>query len=227
MSYFILTDDENIASLKGICYILPKNLITCYLQNSLFEKNIIEWSKQFCSLEKNILDIGAHTGTYALSLAKHCKHVHAFEPQKMTYYALYGSVALSNLENVTCHNFGLGSFDQVGEKTLNIVSVDGGGSSLHVGNDKILRTEKINISTLDSLFLTDISFIKMDVEDNEYFVLMGGLETLKKNNYPKILFECNDVRKNERLFGLLSKFYNIIKISGSSNMYLADDKGLS
>ena len=117
--YFILKKPKNIhldndnknevICLSDNVYILPKNNITYYIEHGLFEKQLIEWCKQFCSKDKNILDIGAHTGTYTIGLAEHCKHVFSFEPQKMTYYALCGSVALSNIRNVSCINVGLGS----------------------------------------------------------------------------------------------------------------------
>jgi len=168
-----------------------------------------------------MLDIGAHTGTYALSLASKCKHVYAFEPQKMTYYALCGGVALSNLSNVTCMNIGLGSSEQIGTNTLKIVSNDGGGSSIHATTN-ILREEIIQIDRLDNLNLNDIGFIKMDVEDNELFVLQGGVNTLKQSGYPPILFECNDKNQNSELFHFIEAMsYKIIAISGAHNMYLA------
>lgn len=209
-----------------LCYILPQNLMTCYCNNGLFESYLIEWCKQFCSKEKTFLDIGAHTGTYTLSLSECSKQVVSFEPQIMTYYALCGSVALSNLTNVQCLNFGLGSEEQVGNNILNITSNDGGGSSIHIQNEMpILRKEVIKIETLDSLGLTDIGFIKMDVEDNEYFVLLGAKKTLEVCNYPPILFECNDSEKNTQLFDCLKEMkYKIFKLNGMSNMYLANLK---
>jgi FkbM family methyltransferase len=230
-SYFILSkpdgrvDDNvsnNVAKFPNqITYILPSNLISCYCERGLFEAGLIEWCKQFCSLDKNMLDIGAHTGTYALSLASKCKHVYAFEPQKMTYYALCGGVALSNLSNVSCMNIGLGSIEQIGTNTLKIVSNDGGGSSIHATTN-ILKEETIQIDMLDNLHLTDIGFIKMDVEDNELFVLQGGINTLKLSGYPPILFECNDRTNNSSLFQFLEAMtYKIIPISGAHNMYLA------
>ena len=141
-SYFILSkssttstddNDENQLYLNDsrLSYILPRTLMPCYYTNGLFESGLIEWSKQFCSTNSTFLDIGAHTGTYTISLSKHCKRVVSFEPQQMTYYALCGSVAMSNLRNVQCIQVGLGSPDQVGISTLNIVSNDGGGSSIH------------------------------------------------------------------------------------------------
>ena len=204
-----------------LCYVLPQNLMTCYCNNGLFESSLIDWCKQLCGKDKIFLDIGAHTGTYAVSLSSLCKKVYCFEPQRMTYYALCGSVALSNLDNVVCLNFGLGSEEQSGKNTLKIVSDDGGGSSLHDVGLKVLREEEIEIRTLDSLELNDIGFIKMDVEDNELFVLLGAEKTLKRCGYPKILFECN--KKNEQLFSYFGSFnYRIVSVGGVSNMYLAE-----
>ena len=217
-------DDDNIVSLTNkINYILPRNLMNYYSDNGLFESTLIEWCKQFCNKDKSIIDIGAHTGTYALSLSSHCKHVYAFEPQKMTYYALCGSVALSNMKNITCINKGLGSLEQVGMTTLNIVSNDGGGSSIHNNvSQPVIATEQIEIITLDSIELSEISFIKIDVEDNEKYVLQGSINTILLSNYPHILFECNNLNKHTDLFEFFKKInYNITLISGFQNMYLA------
>lgn len=229
-NYFILnkptkdiqSDDHNyIVSLNSNNYILPKNNIKYYIDYGLFEKSLINWCKQFGNLNKIFLDIGAHTGTYTISLADVFHHTHAFEPQKMTYYALCGSIALSNLNNVTCHQYGLGSSEQIGNQTLNIVSDDGGGSSLHINNHKILKTEQIEIKTLDSLCIDNIGFIKMDIEENELQCLQGAVDTLKKSNYPKILFEMNI--KNFELISFLKNLgYNLISINGYPNMYLAE-----
>lgn len=232
MSYLILTkpaetsiennDLNQVLSLanNSLCFILPKNLISCYCDNGLFESLLIEWSKQLCSKDKVTLDIGAHTGTYGISLSSSSKEVYCFEPQKMTYYALCGSVVLSNLENVKCLNVGLGSSEQVGRNKLKIVSNDGGGSSLHATN--FLKEEEIDVVTLDSLSIDNIGFIKMDVEDNEEFVIRGGLETLRRSNLPTILFECNDKSQHMGLFNILEETgYKIDNMTFYDNMYLA------
>ena len=229
--YFILTkiknietgNDENnkvmVFDSRDI-YILPQNNLEHYINNGLFEKYLIDWCKQYCSKDTNVLDIGAHTGTYALSLASLSNHVYAFEPQRLTFYALCGSVALSNYQNITCIQKGIGSPEQVGEQVLKIISNDGGGSSLHA-IDGVISEEKIDIITLDSLDLNNIGFIKMDVENNELYVLRGAEETIKRCGYPKIVFESNS--DNPDLFNYLSNEfgYNIISINGSNNMYLA------
>jgi FkbM family methyltransferase len=235
--YFILTkpsdptisvgdDDENetIIFESKVCYILPRNLREDYVRDGLFEKHLIEWCKQFCNPEKNMLDIGAHTGTYSLSLCDCFKNVYSFEPQRMTYYALCGSVVLSNKSNIHCFNIGLGSPEQCGTKNLNIISNDGGGSSIHETHGiNILKKEEIIINTLDNINISDIGFIKMDIEDNEYFAILGGLETLKRCSYPTILFEYNEpFEKNSLLFDFLIDLgYKIVAVRGTNNMYLA------
>lgn len=212
--------NQIVATSPMISYILPQNNLAYYVQHGLFEKGLMEWCKQFGNKEKMFLDIGAHSGTYTMTLAPYFKTVHAFEPQRATFYSLCGSVALSGYSNVECHRIGLGDEGQVGLKKLNIVSNDGGGSSIHVTGQKILAEEWIDIQTLDSFGLNSIGFIKMDVEENELFVLKGGVETLKRSGYPRILFESNS--ENPPLFEFLKELgYTVTGIAGVRNMYLA------
>ena len=76
--YFILTKPNNkdiinnnenqIVYLNNLkTYILPQVNIDYYIKYGLFESNLIDWIKQFCSKEKIFLDIGAHSGTYSIS----------------------------------------------------------------------------------------------------------------------------------------------------------------
>lgn len=229
---FILTKNKKdsienkttqIICLTENIYILPKNLLEYYVNNGLFEKELIEWCKQLCSKDKIMLDIGAHTGSYSISLAEHCKTVYAFEPQRMIYYSLCGGVALSNIKNVYCQNVGLGSRSQVGTCKINGISLDGGGATIHAPNNTmILYQEDIEIITLDSLNLDNIGFIKIDVENNELQALQGGIHTLDRSNYPKILFEMNEY--NEQLITFLNDLnYKIIRVS-YNHMFLAEHK---
>jgi len=200
-------------------HLLPKVNLEYYSTRGLFESQLIDWCKQYCSKNSLFLDIGAHSGTYAISLASVCKEVHAFEPHKMTYYSLCGSVALSGHENIDCHKMALGSADQVGIRSLKIVSHDGGGSSLH-STMGILREEEIEVFTLDYFNFSNVGFIKMDVEENELYVLKGALETLERNEYPTILFESN--YENHALFSFIKEigYAGIIAVAGCNNMFL-------
>jgi FkbM family methyltransferase len=235
--YFILSKraDTSISSDESNCVValewnaitllLPRINMPYYISNGLFEKDLIEWSKQLCSTEKVFLDIGAHTGSYSLCLAPYSRNVVSFEPQRSTFYALCGSVALSGVNNIECINIGLGNASQAGDCDLRIRSMDGGGSSIHnIAGSTVLRTEKIEVRTLDSFELSDIGFIKMDVEFNERQVLEGALETIRRSNYPKILLESND--DDSRLFMYIRDimgYRNILKVRGTDNMYLCEN----
>ena len=236
--YIILTKEERDAAdnneknqifyiNKPLTYLMPSVNHTYYAERGLFENNLIEWCKQFCRKDAVFLDIGAHTGSYAITLAPYASRVFAFEPQKMTYYALCGGVALSGITNVECLKLGLGNEAHTGAKTLHIVSNDGGGSTVHAPpSDKVLNSELIEIRTLDSLGMQgQISFIKMDVEENELQVLQGGMETIVRCGYPKILFESNS-QTNTALFDYLREIlgYQIVKVNGFFNMYLAEQR---
>jgi FkbM family methyltransferase len=257
-TYFILTkdasepvdrDDNNLivepsTSDHQDVYILPQINVDYYRHHGLFEKALIEWSKQLCGTDWVMLDIGAHTGTYSIALANYFQHVYAFEPQKSTYYALCGSVALSNkTDKITCIHMALGTEEQSkrDDNTLKIRSLDGGGSSLfHISNDsntpivsehpsidtkyQTLSEEKIHVCTLDEMKIQNIGFIKLDVEYNELSVLQGGKRTIHQN-LPKILFEVNpeDAQNKKDIFDYLTQEFNykITAIRGVNNMYLA------
>jgi len=231
-SFFILQKndivdnaDDQVIVLKNNTYLLPSSNLSYYMSHGLFESTLILWCVQFCNKNSVFLDIGAHTGTYSISLSKYCKQVYAFEPQKKTFYALCGSVALSNIDNIECINYGLGSKDQIGNSTLKIVSIDGGGSSMHATSG-IIKEETIKVRTLDSFNIDGISLIKIDVEDNELFALMGGIKTIIRSNYPHIFFECNIESENKKkLFDFLDEInYNIVSITPTTNMFLAYKK---
>jgi len=224
--YFILakqhTDDTANDSRNQLMYpntqtvyILPANNLSYYADHGLFEKALIDWCRQFCK-NTSMLDIGAHTGTYSIALSMYTNKVHSFEPQKMTYYALCGSIALSDAKNVTAYNVALGAPDQVGTQTLNIRSQDGGGSSLQPFTDPVLAQEQVEVRTLDSYNFQNIGFIKMNV-------LKGAVQTIKQNNYPTILFESN--HENKVLFEYILDtlgYGNIIPIKGMRNMFLTE-----
>lgn len=83
---------------------------------------------------------------------------------------------------------------------------DGGGNGISKFDwDKDTKSIKVPVRTLDSYQLSNINFIKIDVEVHEKKVLEGSIETIKNNNYPKILFESWDTNQNTETTTLLRK----------------------
>jgi FkbM family methyltransferase len=202
------------------------------IENGIFEWNLITWSFQLADKDKIFVDIGAHVGTWSNYMAPLFKSVHAFEAQKMTFHALNGSVAANGFQNITTHHVALGPPEQHQTfQKLNIVSADGGGSSLL---PEILEhssfnfgTEDIEVRTLDSYDLANIGLIKIDVEGYELEVLQGALQTITRCDRPKIIFEVWPEAwyqtKAAKLFKFLTSIgYKIIFLRGFTNMYLAE-----
>ena len=59
-----------------------------------YEQSLIDWAASLIDPSKIFLDIGAHVGTYSLTLAKHCAGVHSFECCPKTFNYLCANIAI-------------------------------------------------------------------------------------------------------------------------------------
>lgn len=204
-----------------------------FVTRGVYEKSIIEWaSRELIRSDQVFVDIGAHVGTYALSFAPHVAEVHAFECSPRTHNILCANIALRNLDyKVKAYNTALG--DTAGEIEYYIRSSDGGGNGvLEFEKDHSTDHIRVKMQTLDSFELNNVGLIKIDVEGFEKQVVQGALETLRRNNYPKLLFESwspskdGDVPatklRNELFDYLRSLGYRIVPISGYDEMFIAE-----
>lgn len=138
------------------------------------------------------IDVGANVGLFSYRLAQIFRKVVAFEVNR----DLIEDLAAWNPGNIEIITKGLSS--SAAELTLHIPVLRGvplvGWASLAPGNcpdtDEHL-TRHVEVITLDSLGLTGISFIKIDVEGHELEVLRGGEKTLAANQ-PVLLIEIKD-----------------------------------
>jgi FkbM family methyltransferase len=206
-----------------------------YFKSGFYERGYVDWAvENFVSEDKDVIDIGAHIGWYTVALAKKSNHVFSFECSPKSFNYLCANIALNNLDyKVTKFNTALSN--EKGETPYYIRDPnDGGGNGISKFEcDNIKNTPHINVpkNTLDSYNLSNIGFIKIDVEGHEKEVLEGSIETIKRNNYPKILFESWDehqeknnvpaIKLKKELFEFIEGLgYTIIKIG--QDMYLAE-----
>ena len=172
------------------------------------KRNIIENNKKII-----IFDVGANIGEYTkmvIDVFKENATVHSFEPSLKTFNCLK-----SNLGNTAfLHNIGFS--DNIGERILYTDRDLSGMSSLykrelnHFGIE-LSQTETVQLNTIDNFCkknnIDDISFLKMDVEGNEFKVLNGAVEMM--NSIKFIQFEfggCNiDSRTYFQDFGTYLK----------------------
>lgn len=222
----------NDSNKDGIMLFFPELSVAKWFASSgMAERNVIYWcADTFVKPHQTFLDIGAHVGTYTLVCAPRAKHTYSFECSPKTFCYLAANIALHGLEErVSPLPYALGATS--GTIDYIVRSEDGGGNGIKVLNDADANLRKIPLSvrTLDSFELTDIGFIKIDVEGAEIDVLKGAAQTLKDNNYPPILFESwgdwkTDVSPSIRadLFAHFQSIgYTLQEINGARDTFLA------
>jgi FkbM family methyltransferase len=172
----------------------------------------------FCQADKISVDIGANAGIYAYAMRKYSRQVVAFEPnidlwprlrQFLDDRVRLESAALSDAPGsaefrFVAENSGVATIERINPLSM-------------VDRRDTIETRPVQTRTLDSFALTDISFIKIDVEGHEEAVLEGGRATLT-NNRPVVLVESED-RHNTGAPQRLAGWFSALDYDG---FYLKD-----
>lgn len=147
--------------------------------NKRFENGSIAIWKEVAKGGGTMLDIGAYSGIYSMVAAKCGATVYAFELNETIYNRMLENIDINQV-SVFTKNCAIG--DKSGfcgiSKTFDT------SSAAHVvdGND-------IEVKTIDSFDFENVNGIKIDVEGFEKNVLLGAIETIKKNK-PLIISEA-------------------------------------
>lgn len=193
---------------------------------------INENSDGYFDFDKAILDIGAFIGQY--SWYTKFKYAYAIEPNKERWVLLNMHLLMNDkLENSQTFNILLSDK----KETINFDGfhtelTDQSNEFLHSGDNIHQSFTPVESYLLDELNLTNIGFIKIDVEGMEEKVLRGGIGTIIRNNYPPILFELWNVgyynmtqEKHDSLENFLKSLgYEIIWNWGDHSTHLAIHK---
>jgi len=207
----------------------------CWIRNHMcsgkvFEHHIInDMLKSHVEKSKYIVDVGANIGCHAFNTDS---KIIAFEPQEKLYEILVKNVEQNGYrDRIDVYKQGLGhckmscelaSLDKM-DKDLRNGGCNKGGVGIGKGG------EHMTITTLDSLELPGLDFIKIDVEGAEGLVIMGGKETIKKYK-PVVCFEHNYQRIEPSIVGLdhvPSPFEELVKLGYKKFEYLDWDNYLA
>jgi FkbM family methyltransferase len=170
--------------------------------------------------EPVILDIGANVGMFTVPIARSFPRatLHSFEPQRMLYNALCGSVALNYLEHVTVHNKAVS--DVVGHAWINQIDYT---RQSDFGMIRILDEGANQIETIriDDMNLSRVDLIKIDVEGHEERVLLGCINTIERCR-PTVMMEYfyTDVSK---IMTLMSN-YTFFDADGQNMLCIPNEK---
>ncbi len=164
-----------------------------FTQNKCLEK-FIAYCEANNKKFNHILDIGAWVGTWSMAMNPYCGRVVAFEPDPVHYTCLVKNVA----DEIETHQLAVGS-----DTKMISLSDDNFTQAKRVIGDG-----EIPMITVDSLNLSDIDVIKIDVEGYEMEVLKGAEKTLQTTKYVMIELNSNTGKygsSNQECMDLLQK----------------------
>jgi FkbM family methyltransferase len=184
------------------------------------------------------IDIGANVGTYSLALARRIAgggEIHAFEPQRVIFNMLAGTMALNGLTDVHCYNLAVG--DQQGmievpqfdyNRPLNFGSIEFGADQ----REKLTqqrehdpkRVEFVAQTTLDLFEFDRTQMIKIDVEGMEMAVLEGAAKTIERCR-PVLFVEYIKSDKDKLKERLSSMQYDVHDVGMNFLCIPEEDKG--
>jgi FkbM family methyltransferase len=178
------------------------------------QKKIDNWAMPYIKSFRTYIDIGASTGKTSVPYINKFKTIYAFEPNPESYKTLSENILIKSF------NVGLGDVDSV----ATLIVPDGTKNNEH-GSVAELRNKDwtgksytVDIKTLDSFLFEDVDFIKIDVEQFEYNVIQGSINTINKY-LPVIMFE-NKRNENDNVISfLLDLGYKINKHKSDTIAY--------
>ncbi|WP_295924901.1 FkbM family methyltransferase [uncultured Xanthomonas sp.] len=156
-------------------------------------ENELELLRRFVSSGSVVADVGSFIGTHAIAFARavgSVGHVHAFEPRRDAFSILQRNIEQNGLASqITAHNVGVSDYPGTIslDDTIDGTQNKGGLSLIDAGQGYDVR-----IITLDSLALSRLDLLKVDVEGMEAKVLIGATKTLQRCR-PVIFAEFNSV----------------------------------
>jgi FkbM family methyltransferase len=128
---------------------------------------------------RTAIDIGANRGEYTFQMSRVFNSVWSFEPNTEVAQPIISA----RIANVCFIPVALSSSEGTASLTVPIVNGyanHGLGSIENHKQNEQTRTFEVPLRTLDSFNISDVDFIKMDVEGHEMKTLRGAAETIDK-----------------------------------------------
>jgi FkbM family methyltransferase len=185
-----------VTLIDGVQVVVPDTLelITPYVlqeQQDWFEDEI-KFLRRLLRSGRQVIDIGANYGVYALSMARAvgpAGHVWAFEPASGTADLLAAGIAANGFSHVSLERSALSSASGSAQLALH---PDPEMNALVRGLRPEGPTERVPVTTLDECLETrgwrDIEFVKIDAEGEEAGILKGGARFFARES-PLVQYE--------------------------------------
>jgi FkbM family methyltransferase len=199
--------DENTYEVPGYAKfkVYKNDLISDSIKRGeLWEPYLHLVFNKYVTKDSVVIEGGCHIGTHTLKLSQLAKKVYAFEPLRTSWSLLKDNLTLNGVNNVVVNNLGLSN--EKGTTTFAYVNKDNIGGAVLSQEGK-----NVYLTSIDSMDLEQLDFIKLDVEGYEKKVIEGGLETIKKFK-PVITLECWDNYPNATLEHAIDEFQFLLDL---------------
>jgi len=177
---------------------------------------ILEVAKKYIQPDTDVLDIGAHLGSFTIPFARLADRVYAFEPHPILLKQLDTNIFLNNIHNVMACGFALGDIRKIVQIEIPNLGKHFWKEKGNYGGAKILPlkepTEKhfcTEMYRLDDLVFRKVSFIKIDAQFSELEILKGAKNLIKKNKPAMVIEMCKRNAKEEQEFFEIVKYMTV------------------
>lgn len=171
------------------------NISKCLIEGYFWESELLPI---FDSLTKEdtVVEVGSYIGDHTVYLSKKCKLVYAYEGFGRNYYQLLANLLMNDCDNVIPHNFIIGNRELVKPAEIEDkfeVDFETNASGARYVNCYGYIRNKVKITTsLDSLYIPNVSLLKVDAEGMDLSILRGAKNTIREFK-PRIIFEYNEL----------------------------------
>jgi FkbM family methyltransferase len=164
------------------------------IKGYIWEEHILDIIRKYIRPNTTIIDIGANIGTHTVGIINHLQQfsnntntlIVAIEPQPFCFDILSHNISNATQTkkkiNVQLLKVGLSDkddYDVFMDMPDYRTTENPGGFGLIFDETQDSNKTKVRIHTLDSFNLTNVSFIKLDVEGHENQVLDGAYNTIQ------------------------------------------------
>lgn len=185
----------------GAKWVLEESALDAQLRSGTFERAETRFVESILRPGMTVLDIGAHHGYYTLlasMLVGSQGRVIAFEPSPRERIRLERHIRLNNCANVRVEQIAVGASPGRAELFL-VEGVEDYCNSLRPpAVNAETRRVSVEVVTLDEFLsstgLTEVHFVKLDVEGAELDVLRGASNLLRQPLRPVFMVEVYDLR---------------------------------
>ena len=182
---------------------------------SLYEKKVVNYYSKIINPNSSILDIGSNIGFHTLNFANLLSSgkVFSIEPTSFAFEKLKRNISLnSSLKNkIICDQFFLSNSKKNFNKRIYASWPLESKKKTHpvlMGQEK--DASKSKIESLDNYIrkkrIDNLSLIKIDVDGNEFNVIMSGKKTIKKFK-PIIMIEFCPYLHQDKDLNYLIKYF--------------------